>query len=162
MTREQKKKPCNIQIFLLKVREAELEGTTDSLFPLRTTVNIDDFVTDLVQAVFQKIEKRYYDVGWLTYQAISTKMYNCSLCMDDQVAELFSGTFSHYRSADSVVCDSREAQISTELRYPQELLNSIEVGYSLREVFHMRLNFSRDQNVGFLRTHATNSRKEIK
>ena len=44
---------------------------------------------------------------------------------------MFSGTFSYYKSAESVVCDSIEPQNAAELRYPQELLNSIEVGSSL-------------------------------
>ena len=39
--------------------------------------------------------------------------------------------FSNYRSADSVVCDSVEAQNAAELWYLVELLNSIEVGSSL-------------------------------
>ena len=52
-------------------------------------------------------------------------------CINDQVAELFTGTFSYYKSADFVSYDSIEAQNAAELRYPQELLNSIEVGSSL-------------------------------
>ena len=48
--------------FLLKVGEGKLEGATDSLILLPTAVNIVDSVTDLVQSVFQNIEKKYDDV----------------------------------------------------------------------------------------------------
>ena len=44
---------------------------------------------------------------------------------------IFPGSFSSYQSADSLSCDSVEAQKQAELRYPQELLNSVEAGASL-------------------------------
>ena len=107
--------------FLLKVGEEKLEGTTDYLIPLPTAVNIVDSVTDLVQSVFQNLEKRYDYVGWLTSQAILTTTSSHLQCINDQVAELFRGAFPDYRSADSVVCDSIEAQNAAELLYPKGL-----------------------------------------
>ena len=58
--------------FLLKVGEGKLEAATDSLIPLPPAVNIVDSLTYLVQSVFQNIEKKYYDVGKLTFRAILT------------------------------------------------------------------------------------------
>ena len=51
--------------------------------------------------------------------------------LNDKVADRFPGTFAYYKSADSVLCDSLEAKEAAELRYSQELLNSIEIGASL-------------------------------
>ena len=118
---------------LLKVGEGKLERTNDYLISLPTAVNIVDSVTDLVQSVFQNLEKRYEDVEWLTSQTILTTTNSRLQCINDQVAELLPGTFLYYRSAESVVCDSIEAQNAAELRYLQELFNSIELGSSLPE-----------------------------
>ena len=51
--------------------------------------------------------------------------------LKNQVSEWFSGKFSYYKSADSVSRDSVESQNAAELRYPQELLNSVEARASL-------------------------------
>ena len=51
--------------------------------------------------------------------------------LNNQVSEWFPGTYSRYNGADSLSCDSVEAQNSAELRYPQELLNSIGARASL-------------------------------
>ena len=79
--------------FLLKMGEGKLEGTTDHLISLPTAVIVDS-VTDLVQSVFQNLEKRYEDVEWLTSQTILTTTNSRLQCINDQVAELFPGTFS--------------------------------------------------------------------
>ena len=50
--------------------------------------------------------------------------------LNSKVANIFPQDFSYYRSADSVVYDSVQARNAAELRYPVELLNSIEVGAS--------------------------------
>ena len=81
-------------------------------------MNDVDSVADLVESVFQNIEKKYNDVGWLTSQAILTTTISRLQRIYDQLAELFPGTFSYYRSAESVVCDSIEAQNVSKLRYP--------------------------------------------
>ena len=51
--------------------------------------------------------------------------------LNREVTRIFPDDFLYYRSAESVVCDSVEAQNAAELRYFVELLNSIEVGASL-------------------------------
>ena len=51
--------------------------------------------------------------------------------LNSEVAKIFPLDFLYYRSADSVVCDSVEAQNAAELKYTVEVLNSIEVGASL-------------------------------
>ena len=117
--------------FFLQVGEGKIEGAPDSLIPLPPAVNIVDSVTDLVQSVFQNIEKKYDHVGWLTSRAISTPINSRLQYINNQVAERFPEKFSAYKSADSVLCDSLEAQNAAELRHLQELLNSFEVGSSL-------------------------------
>ena len=119
--------------FLLKVGGGKLDGATNSLILHPPAVNIVDSVTDLVQSVFQDIDKKYDDVGWLTSRAILTPINSRLQCINNQVAESFLGKFCAYKSPDSVVYDLLEAQNAVELRYPQELLNSIEVGSSLRD-----------------------------
>ena len=56
----------------MQVGEGKIEEATDSLIFLPLAVNIVDSVTDLVQFVFQNIEKKYDDVGWLISRAILT------------------------------------------------------------------------------------------
>ena len=108
----------------------EVEVTTDPLTPPPPAVSIVDSVTDLVQSVFQNIEKND-DVGWLTSRAIFTPINSNLKCINDQVVERFSGKFSAYKSADSGQCDSLEDLSAAQLIHPLELLNSIEVESSL-------------------------------
>ena len=126
------KEVMEYQEFLLQVGEGKTErGATNSLIPLPPAVNIVYSVTDLVQSVFRNIEKKYDDVGWLTSRAILISINSLLQCISSQVAERFPRKFSACKSADSVVCDSLEAQNAGKLSYPQELLNSMEVGPSL-------------------------------
>ena len=46
--------------------------------------------------------------------------------LNGEVAKRLPGSFSLYRSADSVSCESIDAQRKAGLRYTQELLNSIK------------------------------------
>ena len=117
--------------FLLKVGEGKFEVTTESLIELPTAVNVVGSSTDLVKSVFQNLNDNHNDVHWLTSRAILTLTNNWLKSLNEKVAEWFPGNFSHYQSADSVMCDSLQAKNAAELRYPQELLNSIEVGGSL-------------------------------
>ena len=48
-----------------------------------------------------------------------------------KLQKVFLETFLSYKSDDSVSCDSVEVQSKSELRYPQELLNSVKAGASL-------------------------------
>ena len=66
------------------------------------------------------------DVDWQTSRAIFCLTNSLLAYLNGEVAKRFPGTFSLYRSADSVSCESLEAQSKAELQYPQELLNSIE------------------------------------
>ena len=136
---ENRQRSLRISIVLLKAGEGKIEGTTDSLIHLPLAVNIVDSETDLVQFVFLNIKKKYDDVGWLTSRAILTPTNSRWQCINDKVAEQFPGKFSAYESADSVTCSLLEAQNATELRCPQELLNSIEVESSLSD-HEMSLN----------------------
>ena len=86
--KEADKEALEYSDFLLKVGEGKLKGTADSLITLPTAVNIVDSIVGLVQSVFQNLEERYNNVGWLTSQANSRLQ-----CINDQVAELFAGTF---------------------------------------------------------------------
>ena len=52
---------------------------------------------------------------------------------DSEVAKIFLHDFSYYRKADTVVCDSIEPQNDSELSYPVEFLNSIEVDVPLSD-----------------------------
>ncbi len=113
--------------FMLKDGEGKLERTTDSLIDLPLAINIVDSATDLVESVFKLLNNNYDDVRWLNSWAILTPTNSRLKNLNEQVAEAFPGTFSCYKSADSVLCDSSEAQNAAELRYPQELLNSIEL-----------------------------------
>ncbi len=117
--------------FLLKVDEGKVERTTDSLIELPTAVNMIDFATELVQSVFQNLNEQYDDVQWLTSRDILTPTNSHLQSTNNEVAEWLPETFSHYKSAESVVCDSLEAQNAAELRCPQEILNSVEFGSSL-------------------------------
>ena len=119
--------------FLLAVGEGRVESKNDSLIELPSTVNIAASSTDLVHSVFENLEKRYNDLSWLTSRAILAPTNSRLKYHNDKVAEWFPGTFSEYKSADSVFCDTLEAQESADLKYPQELLNSIEVGASLSD-----------------------------
>ncbi len=117
--------------FPQKVREWKLERTIDSLIDLSPAVSIVDSATDLVESVFKRLDNNYDDVQWIPSRAILTPKNRRPKSLNNQVAEVFPGAFSYYKSGDSVVRDSLEAQNAAELRYPQELLNPIEVGASL-------------------------------
>ncbi len=117
--------------FLLKVGEGKVERTTDSLIERPTAVYMVDFATELVQSVFQNLDEQYDDVQWLTSRAILTPTNSRLQSTNNQVVEWFPGTFSHYKSAESVVCDSLVAQDAAELKCLQEILNSVEFGSSL-------------------------------
>ena len=80
--------------FFLKVGEGKI-GATDSLTHLPPAVNIFDSVTDLVQSVFHNIENKYDDVGWITSRAILTLINSRLHCINNKVAEQFSGKFLH-------------------------------------------------------------------
>ena len=98
------------------------------MFPI---LSIYVLSTELVCSVFRNFELKYNDVQWLKTRAILTPTNNRLQMLNNQVSKWFPGKFSYYKSADSVSCDSVEAQNAAELRYPQELLNSIEAGASL-------------------------------
>ena len=51
--------------------------------------------------------------------------------LNDEVINRFPGYPRMFLSADSVVSDNNDDQNTMELKYPQELLNSIEIGSPL-------------------------------
>ncbi len=117
--------------FLLELDEGKVKRTIDSLIELPSAVNVVGAATELVQSVFENLDSKYYDIPWITSRAILTPPNSRLQSLNDQVAEWFLETFSVYKSADSVVCYSLKSQNAAEQIYPQELLNSIEVGASL-------------------------------
>ena len=117
--------------FLLKVGDGILKRTEDSFIELPPSVNIVESSTKLVESVFPNLKEKYDDVQWLKSRAILAPTNSRLQSLNSEVAKIFPHDFSYYRIADSVVCDSVEAQNAAELRYPVELLNSIEVDASL-------------------------------
>ena len=68
---------------------------------------------------------------WLTARAVLAPTNSRLKYLNDKVADRFLVTFAYYKSADSDLLNSLEAQEAAELRYPQDHFNSIEVGASL-------------------------------
>ncbi len=89
--------------FLLKLGEGTVDKTIDLLKELPPAFNIDGCATELVQSVFENLDSRYDDIPWLTSRATLTPKNSRLQILNDQVAEWFLGTFSVYKSADSVV-----------------------------------------------------------
>ncbi len=74
---------------------------------------------------------KYCDTKWLTSRAILAPTNSRLKVLNDQISKRFPGSYLTFLSADSVVSENPEDQKSTDLKYPQELLNSIEAGFYL-------------------------------
>ena len=87
-----------------------MKRTTDSLIKLPTAVNAVSSRTVLAHSVFRNLDERSDDMQWLALRAILTPTNTRLQSINKQVAECFLVNFSHYKSAESVVCDSLQAQ----------------------------------------------------
>ena len=103
----------------------------DSFIEHPPSHNIVESSAKLVEPVFPNLKEEYDDEQWLKSHAILAPTNSRLQSLNFEVAKIFPHDFLYYRSAESVVCDSIEAQNAAELSYPVELLNSIEVAASL-------------------------------
>ncbi len=86
--------------------------------------------SELIDAIFGDIAAKYSDTEWRTSRAILATMNSRLKSLNDVIFDRFLGRSSMFHSADSVVSQNSEDQNAMELKYPQELLNSINVGSS--------------------------------
>lgn len=81
--------------------------------------------------VSTSLEKNCIDVSWLTFRAILPPLNSQLALLIGEVARSFPGSLLLYRSADSISCESLEAQSMAESRYTQKLTSTIEESVSL-------------------------------
>ncbi len=120
-------------------------------------INLVQFSSELIHAIFGDISAKYSNTIRLNSSAILATT-NCRLkSLNDEIIKRFPGLLSMLLSADSVVSQNSEDQKAMELKYPQELLNSINAGSSLpdhesklNEGFVVMLLRNRRQDYGHL------------
>ncbi len=83
-------------------------------------------IDTLCSTVFDGLESNYSDVRWLTSRAILSTKYSRLIDINTKVGSRFPGSYKTFLSADSV-----EDEDQNGLRYPAELLNSLNGGSSL-------------------------------
>jgi len=110
--------PCAINqalqypMHLLRAVSGNISENEESEILLPPSVTVVQNSTELVDSVFKDLEKGYTNFDWLTSRAILCPT-NCRLtALNEEIAERFPGSFSTYKSADSVSCDSVEAEKS--------------------------------------------------
>ncbi len=86
--------------------------------------NTSGKLSDLCSSVFQDIEQHWSDPDRLTSRAVLVTKNVKLEEINEMVGSRIPGKLKTLESADSVQNHDRQAQISDELRYPQELLNS--------------------------------------
>ena len=89
--------------------------------------------SELIDAIFNDVSERYLDVEWLPSRAILVTTNSRMKTTNYKIIGRFPGRSQTFLSADSVVCDNPDDQKAMELKYPTELLNSIETGSSQPE-----------------------------
>ncbi len=116
--------------YLLGVGEGRLKLDGDSNINLPPSINVFQSYSELIDAIFGDISAKYSDTEWLTSKAILATMNSRLKSLNDEIIYRFLGRPSMFHSADSVVSQNSEDQYVMELKYPQELLNSINAGSS--------------------------------
>ena len=90
--------------YLLQVVGGRIRQNQESEIELPSCVKFVPASTDLVESVFPNLEKYYVDVDWHTSRAILCPTNSRPASLNVEVAKRFPGSFSLYRSADSVSC----------------------------------------------------------
>ena len=108
-------------------------------------VNIVKSSEELIDSVFPDVFKSYTDVEWLTSRAILASTNSAATSLNEEIGSRIPGEYRLLRSADSVTADDPDQQAALELRYPQELLNSLDTGSSMPDhIIQLKKGFRRD------------------
>ena len=131
--------------FLLSVGEGSIPVETDDIIRLPQHVNVVKTSEELIDSVFPDICKNYTDVEWLTSRAILASTNAAATSLNEEIGNRIPGEYRLLRSADSVTADVPDQQAALELRYPQELLNSLDTGSSMPDhIIQLEERFCRD------------------
>ncbi len=115
----------------MKVGEGKVPTTEGFCIELPKCVNVVHSSKELVETVFGDLENKSNDIQWLTSRAILAPTNSRLPELNGKVAERLPWQFRTYKTVDSVLCDYPDAQGTAQLRYLQELLNSIDTGSPL-------------------------------
>ncbi len=86
---------------------------------------------ELIDVIFPNLSVKYSETERLTSRAILATTNATLEQLNEEVIRRFLESYRTFLSADSIVSDNSKEQKSMEMKYPQELLNSIEAGSSL-------------------------------
>ncbi len=98
---------------------------------LPSYVNTSGTLSELCSSLSQDIEQHWSDPDWLTSRAVLVTKNVKLEEINEMVASRIPGELKTFKSADFVQNHDRQAQISDELHYQQELLNQIDAGSSM-------------------------------
>ncbi len=117
--------------FLLRLGEGRLEETDDNDVFLPSYVNTSETLSELCSALFEGIEEHWNDTDCLTSRAVLVTKNIKLGDINEIVGFRIPGEIKTYPSADSVGNNDLQAQVSAEIRYPQELLKESDAGSSM-------------------------------
>ncbi len=90
------------------------------------SINVVQYSSTLIDSVFGDLSVKHSDRKWLTSRAILATTNLRLKSLNDEIIDRFPGYPRMFLSADSVVSDNIDDQKAMELKYSQELFNSIE------------------------------------
>ncbi len=117
--------------FLLSLGERRLVQNDMNDVQVSSYINTSGTLSELCSSLFQDIEQHWSDIDWLASRAVLVTKNVKLEEVNEMVGSRIPGELKTFKSADSVQNRDRQAQISDELRYPQELLNQIDAGSSM-------------------------------
>ena len=119
--------------FLLSEGEGSIPVETEDIIRLPQHLNAVKTLEELIDSVFPDMCKKYTDVEWLTSRAILASTHAAATSLNEEIGNRIPGEYRLLRSADSVTADVPDQQAALELRYPEELLNSLDTGSSMSD-----------------------------
>ncbi len=119
--------------YLLRIGEGWQDQDQNSYIHLLVSVTVVQSPGKLIDSLFPNLSMIYCDTKWLTSRAILAPTKSWLKVLNDLIIKRFSGSYFTFLSANSVVSENPEDQKSTELKYLQKLLNSIEAVSSLSD-----------------------------
>ena len=117
--------------YLLRIGEGRQRKDEKSYIDLPKSITVVQSSGELIDSIFPNLAVKYNDTEWLISRAILATTNSKLKNLNDEVIERFPGKHRSFLSADSVISDNPEDQKEMELKYPPELLHTIETGSSL-------------------------------
>ena len=117
--------------FLLELGEGRIKEDSSHSICLPDHIQTTKSTEELIDSVFSDVSNQYQNEEWINSRAILAATNKATRAINEEIGDRIPGISKVLRSADSVTAEDPEEQIQLDLRYPQELLNSLDTGSSM-------------------------------